>query len=72
MDEDEAESAQSPYEDYYQSSPLGFLNDSYFTQPQDDYQQYGHHQIGNPGQFGLGIEYSGGVGYTSRCPPATS
>lgn len=55
---DEAESAQTPYEDYYQSSPLGFLNDSYFTQSQDDYQQYGHHQIGNPGQFGLGIEYT--------------
>lgn len=66
---DDAESAQSSNEGYYQLSPFGFLGDSYFTQPQYDYQQYGDHHIGSSGQLGLGLEYSGGVNCTNPISP---
>ena len=66
---DKAQSAQSPDEAYYQSSPFGFLDDSYFTQPQYNSQEYRNQQSGSSGQLGGGIEYSGGINYTDPISP---
>lgn len=64
---DEAESAQSPNEAYYQLSPFGFLNDSYFTQPQ--YNPYASQQAGTSARLGLGTEYSGAAHFTAPIAP---
>lgn len=66
---DEAESAHSPNEAYNQSSPFGFLGDSYFTRPPYNHQEYRNEQVGSSEQLGLGIEYLDGVDYTAPISP---
>lgn len=66
---DETEPAQSPNEEYYQLSPLGFLGDSYFIQPNDEYQQREFSQFGGSVHLGLDVQYPGGVDYTATTSP---
>lgn len=66
---DETEPGQSPNEAYYRLSPLSFLNDSYFIQPDYENQQHGFSHIGGVVQPGPGIEYPGGIDYTASGSP---
>lgn len=58
----EAESAGGGNDEYYECSPLGFLGDSYFTQP-----PYYSNNPNENAQSGLGLEPS--PNYTGSAPP---